>query len=117
MIANHMKATNLEKVEFDVTTTEHDAADMKEDDDMANNYIEHKLLIGGFVEVQASAASSHDTEQSVTIKAKKASWSMGSSFPLKKATKGLPKVQIDDDFELIEEDDLKKPQLPVGIVL
>ncbi|KAG8093567.1 hypothetical protein GUJ93_ZPchr0012g21869 [Zizania palustris] len=69
-------------------------------DQNANNYIGRKLLIGGFVEVQASAASSQDIEQSVTIKAKKASWSMGSSFPLKKATKGLPKIQIDDDSEL-----------------
>ena len=51
---------------------------------------------------------------------------MGSSFPLKKATKatrGLPKIQIDDDSDLIDEDsllteeDLKKPQLPVGTVI
>ena len=45
---------------------------------------------------------------------------MGSSFPLKKAVKALPKIEIDDDDELIDEDsllteeDLKKPQLPVG---
>lgn len=47
---------------------------------------------------------------------------MGSSFPLKKVTRALPKIQIDDDSDLIDEDNLlteeglKKPQVPVGIV-
>lgn len=56
------------------------------------------------------------------IKAKKPSWKIGSSFSIKKPLKVLPKVQIDDDLDLIDEDsllseeDLKKPQLPPGIV-
>ena len=54
------------------------------------------------------------------VKAKKPSWKIGSSFAIKKTTKTLPKVQIDDDSDLIDEDsllsedDLKKPQLPMG---
>nr|XP_009402084.1 PREDICTED: LOW QUALITY PROTEIN: anamorsin homolog [Musa acuminata subsp. malaccensis] len=52
------------------------------------------------------------------IKAKKASWTMGSSFLVKKATKTVPEIQIDVETDLIDEDtlfteeDLKKPQLP-----
>ena len=53
----------------------------------------------------------------------KPAWSIGSSFPLKKPINALPKIEIDDDFDelidedsLLTEDDLKKPQLPLGIV-
>lgn len=54
------------------------------------------------------------------ISGKKTSWKIGSSFSLKKQTQSIPAVQIDDDMDLIDEDtllseeDLKKPQLPVG---
>jgi hypothetical protein len=48
---------------------------------------------------------------------------VGSFFTFKKATKAPPKIQIDDDSELIDEDSLlteeglKKPQLPVGTII
>ncbi|XP_078150906.1 cytokine-induced anti-apoptosis inhibitor 1, Fe-S biogenesi [Carex rostrata] len=79
-----------------------------------NSQIERKLLISGFVDVQ-----SVDGAQSVLVKGKKASWSTGSSFPLKKTTNALPKIQLSDESDLIDEDsllteeDLKKPELPV----
>lgn len=47
---------------------------------------------------------------------------MGSSFPIRRAVKTVPKIQIDDESDLIDEDsllteeDLKKPQLPPGSI-
>lgn len=83
--------------------------------------IERKLLMAGFLEVHALEAKSflpNEQLQSFSIKGKKASWSVGSSFSLKKTVKTVPKIQIDDELDLIDEDnllseeDLKKPQLP-----
>ncbi|KAK2381428.1 anamorsin protein [Trifolium repens] len=74
--------------------------------------LENKLLLAGFSEIQ--------TLQSSVIKAKKPSWKIGSSFALKKVVKSSPKVQIDFDSDLIDEnsllseEDLKKPVLPSG---
>ncbi|PWA39267.1 Dynamin [Artemisia annua] len=54
--------------------------------------------------------------QSFGIKAKKPTWKFGSSFFLKKTVKSLPKVLIDDDMDLIDEDNLLlKPQLPPAL--
>ncbi|PWA33890.1 G2/mitotic-specific cyclin-1 [Artemisia annua] len=58
--------------------------------------------------------------QSFGIKAKKPTWKFGSSFSLKKTVKSLPKVLIDDDMDLIDEDSLlSKPtptwRDPIGI--
>ncbi|XP_004245949.1 anamorsin homolog [Solanum lycopersicum] len=74
---------------------------------------DRKLLLAGFSDTQSFEAG-----HSIVITAKKPSWKVGSSFSIKKVAKSLPKVQIDDDSDLIDEDsllteeDLKKPQLP-----
>ncbi|KAJ4958795.1 hypothetical protein NE237_025906 [Protea cynaroides] len=83
--------------------------------------LERKILMAGFLEpqvLQLKPFIRQEDVQSLTIKAKKPSWKVGSSFSIKKKTQSLPKVQIDDDMDLIDEDsllteeDLKKPQLP-----
>ncbi|KAK6914251.1 Methyltransferase type 11 [Dillenia turbinata] len=84
----------------------------------ATSSIERKLLVAGFIEAQSVQLGPALTAQSFGIRAKKPAWTIGSSFSIKRATKSLPKVQIDDDLDLIDEDsllteeDLKRPQLP-----
>ncbi|KAK6929611.1 Anamorsin, C-terminal [Dillenia turbinata] len=84
----------------------------------ATSSIERKLLVAGFIEAQSVQLEPALATLSFGIRAKKPTWTVGSSFSIKKTTESLPKVQIDDDLELIDEDsllteeDLKKPQLP-----
>lgn len=85
------------------------------------NSLERQLLIAGFVEVgllQSKAFFVINSSQFLTIVGKKAQWTVGSAFSIKKATQTLPKLMMDDESDLIDEDsllteeDFKKPQLP-----
>ncbi|KAK3023840.1 hypothetical protein RJ639_044966 [Escallonia herrerae] len=79
--------------------------------ELTTSSIERKLLVAGFVDI-------HEAKIATTIKAKRPSWKIGSSFSIKKAPKVLPTLQFDDDSDLIDEDsllseeDFKKPKLP-----
>ncbi|KAL0709699.1 hypothetical protein Bca4012_016677 [Brassica carinata] len=85
--------------------------------------LQRRVTLAGFLEPQSLDLKSiklPNLTLSVGIKAKKPTWKIGSSFALKKPAKTLPKVILDDDLDLIDEDsllteeDLKKPQLPVA---
>ncbi|KMT02654.1 hypothetical protein BVRB_9g203310 [Beta vulgaris subsp. vulgaris] len=92
-------------------------ADLPSDNILSS--LERKILVAGFLEPEAieQQPDAFSGVQSIQVKARKPSWKIGSSFSLK-ASKGLPKVQMNDDMDLIDEDtllteeDLKKPQLP-----
>ncbi|CAN1812247.1 Anamorsin homolog [Linum perenne] len=80
--------------------------------------VERQLLLAGFLDAKCVQPSLSSGVQSVLVKAKRASWKIGTSLALKKDTKSSVKIQFDDDSDLIDEDsllteeDLKKPQLP-----
>ncbi|XAR54652.1 hypothetical protein NMG60_11029884 [Bertholletia excelsa] len=90
--------------------------------EMKTSPLERKFLVAGFLDVEvlpAKPALYSEAVQYLGIKARKPSWKSGSSFAIKrKPVKSLPKIEIDDDVDLIDEDsllteeDLKKPQLP-----
>ncbi|WZZ38576.1 hypothetical protein YC2023_034835 [Brassica napus] len=86
--------------------------------------LQKRVALAGFLEAQSLDLKSIKLPNftfSVGIKAKKPTWKIGSSFALKKPAKTtLPKINLDDDLDLIDEDsllteeDLKKPQVPVA---
>ncbi|KMZ57256.1 hypothetical protein ZOSMA_88G00760 [Zostera marina] len=85
--------------------------------------LERKLSLSGLLDVgsvDVKPIFPREGIKIVTVKAKKASWAIGSSFSIKKTiTTNLAKIEVDDDLDLIDEDtllmeeDLKKPQLPL----
>ncbi|KAF3794961.1 Anamorsin-like protein [Nymphaea thermarum] len=83
--------------------------------------LERRLVMSGFIEAEVVALGQllpREDAQCLTVRAKKPSWKVGSSFSIKAAPKSFPKIQIEDDLidedSLLTEEDLTRPELPIG---
>ncbi|CAN6463439.1 unnamed protein product [Victoria cruziana] len=87
----------------------------------ARTTLERRLVMSGFIEaevVELGKLLPGEDAQFLTLSARKPHWKVGSSFSIKKAPKSFPRIQIEDDLidedSLLTEEDLKRPELPIG---